>query len=350
MKHLASLVGTACLFPALATAQGTIARTPNISGDWIGSPGTVYFNLVHRFEASDAPERKVSNTPTFVVATPLTSFVSVGASYATNSTLATRFPNEHEYFARVAPLQERNGAPIDLGIHADYNDAVRGPDAELGIGRTLGPVRLLGAGRLLRRIDSSGFRSALAGGAVIHLGHLAALSGDVATVSHRASSEQVAWGAALQFQLPLTPHTLALQVTNVGAGTLQGSSRGDRARRYGFEFTIPFTVRRYFSRGSAPVADAASGVTPSSIASGPVVEVHIQGLAFRAPAMPIRAGTTVEWKNDDPLAHTVVAADGSFRSPLIEPGRTWRHTFTTPGTFAFSCTPHPFMRGAIVVQ
>jgi plastocyanin len=58
----------------------------------------------------------------------------------------------------------------------------------------------------------------------------------------------------------------------------------------------------------------------------------------------------VEWNNDDPLAHTVTASDGSFQSPLIEPGRSWTHTFSTPGTYAFFCTPHPFMRGVIVVR
>ena len=52
-------------------AQGTIDRPANLSGEWVGLPGTVYFNFVHRFTASDAPERKVTNSPTFVIAARL---------------------------------------------------------------------------------------------------------------------------------------------------------------------------------------------------------------------------------------------------------------------------------------
>jgi len=337
-------VGLVALMHATAHAQAALERTPDLSGGWIGIPGTIYFNFVHRFTASDAPERKVANTPTFVVAAPIAPFAVIGATYGTNSTLASRFPNEHEYFGRIAPLRQRAGAPIDVGIQLDYNDAARGADAELGVSRWFGPLRLLAAGRALHRLDASGYRYALGGGTVLRLGSLIALSGDAASVSQRLAGERIAWSGALQLQLPLTPHTLAFQVTNVGTGTLQGTSRGDAELRYGFEFTIPLTLQRYVHRRAMTPHD----FTPLS--TGPAVQVHIQGLAFRLPPEPIPAGTTVEWVNDDPLAHTVTAVDGSFQSPLIEPGRTWRHTFTAAGTYTFTCTPHPFMRGAITVR
>jgi plastocyanin len=336
---------------AASHAQAALDRSPNLSGEWIGLPGTIYFNLVHRFTASDAPERKVANTPTFVLAAPISAFVAIGTTYGSNSTLAPRYPNEHEYFAHITPLRQRDGALVDLGAQLDYNDAARGADAELGVGRWFGRVRLLSAVRALRRVDSSGYRAALAGASVIRLGSYAALSGDVATVSHRLPGEQVAWAGALQLQLPLTPHTLAFQVTNVGTGTLQGSSRGDSQRRYGFEFTIPLTLQRYLPHRALAVRDSSMARQAlRAVDPGPVTVVRIQGLAFRIPDAPITAGTTVEWRNDDPLAHTVSAGDGSFQSPLIEPGQTWRHTFTKAGTYTFTCTPHPFMHGVIVVR
>jgi plastocyanin len=58
----------------------------------------------------------------------------------------------------------------------------------------------------------------------------------------------------------------------------------------------------------------------------------------------------VAWRNNDQLVHTVTANDGSFDSGSIQPGTTWRHTFTRPGTYVFHCTPHPFMRGVIIVR
>ena len=66
--------------------------------------------------------------------------------------------------------------------------------------------------------------------------------------------------------------------------------------------------------------------------------------------LEIVAGTTVVWKNDDPLDHSVTADDKSFDSGLIRSGATWSRTFTEPGTFPISCTPHPFMKLTVVVK
>jgi plastocyanin len=329
-------------------AQGVVDRPPVVSGDWVGVPGIVYFNFVHRFSTSSAPERKVTNVPTFLVAAGLPWHTLVGANYATNSALVTRYPNEHEYLFRVAPLGQRDGAPLDVGVQVDYNDAARGADGEVSAARTIGPLRLIGAGRMLTDPTRTGHaQTAIAGGAVVHLGSYLAISGDAGSVMNRAPAERVAWSAGLQLQLPLTPHTLSLQATNVNAATLQGSSRGTTQTRYGFEFTIPLTLRRYIGRRASP-SDAVSATSAPTSAPGAIV--RIQGLAFHDGHLEVAAGTTVEWRNDDPLAHTVTFRDGSVSSPLIEPGHTWRHTFEKPGTYAFYCTPHPFMQGTVVVR
>jgi len=329
----------------VAAAQGAIDRPANLSGEWMGVPGTVYFNFIHRFTTSPAPERKVTNTPTFVVATPLATWMLAGVVYGTNSTLASRYPNEHEYFVRATPWLQRGGSKIDVGVQLGYNDAAQGVDAELGVARTLGRVRLIESARLLRRPEGSGYDAAFGGGAVFRLSQYIAIAGDATSVAGGSIGERTAWSGALQLQLPLTPHTLSLHVSNVGTATLQGTSRGTSQRRYGFEFTIPLTVRRYLGR-RPPTVSAIGADT----ASGPVTHIHIRGLSFHLPDGPLPVGTTIEWQNDDPLAHTVTASDGSFQSTLIEPGRTWRHTFETAGTYSFFCTPHPFMRGAITIR
>ena len=74
------------------------------------------------------------------------------------------------------------------------------------------------------------------------------------------------------------------------------------------------------------------------------------GLQFAQPVIEIAVGTTIEWKNDDPVPHTVTADDNSFDSGIIEGGQLWRYTFTRPGTYAYHCTPHPFMKGKVVVK
>ncbi|MBA3343046.1 MAG: hypothetical protein H0T48_14600, partial [Gemmatimonadaceae bacterium] len=260
-----------------ADAQSLLERPPNVSGNWTGSPGTLYFHFVHRFSTSDAPERKVSNVPTFLVATGLPKRILVGFNYSTNSTVAPRFPNEWELFARWAPLSQDFGAPLDLGGQVGYNNAADGVDGELSVARKLGITRVILAGRALSDpLESGKVRYAIAGGAAIRLGTYLSLAGDVASLSERDSTERVAWSAGLHLAIPLTPHTLSLQATNSPVATLQGNSRGTANVRYGFEFTIPLTLRRYFGGRSEPsptgdTVATADPVAPSDAVPTPAV-------------------------------------------------------------------------------
>lgn len=63
-------------------AQSMLDRPDNISTDWVGTSGTLYFNFVHRFSQSAPPERKVTNFPTFLIATGIASRALVGFNYA----------------------------------------------------------------------------------------------------------------------------------------------------------------------------------------------------------------------------------------------------------------------------
>jgi plastocyanin len=78
--------------------------------------------------------------------------------------------------------------------------------------------------------------------------------------------------------------------------------------------------------------------------------VEMRQMAFAPQRLEVTAGTTVEWTNRDQLEHTITANDGSWDSGPIAAGGTWRRTFDQPGTYAFHCTPHPFMTGVVVVK
>ncbi|HEV7587706.1 MAG TPA: cupredoxin family copper-binding protein [Longimicrobium sp.] len=343
-----------CTSAAGGRAQSLLDRPPNLSGGWVGSSGQLYFNFMHRFVASHAPERKVTNVPTFTLAAGLPLRTLVGLEYSTNSNLAPRYPNEWEVFLRHAPLQQDRGAPVDLAGQVGYNFAAQGVDGEVSLARRQGPLRLIAAGRALSDPVSGGDRRfALAGGGTLRISRYFALAGDVATLTKRQDGEEVAWSAGLHLAIPGTPHTLSIQASNTATYTLQGLSRGDKIRRYGFEFTIPLTLNRWFgnsAQGHAPpppqLAQADSGATPT----GPVARSGMRNLAFVPGTIEIQAGTTVEWTNNDPLSHSVTADDGSFSSGLIGSGNKWRHTFATPGTYTYHCTPHPFMKGTVVVR
>ncbi len=339
-----------------AGAQTVIDRTPNLSGAWVGPPGVLHFNFLHRFSISPAPERKVSSTPTFLLAAGLPAHTLLGVHYATNSELSPRYPNEWELFGRYAPLDQELGAPFDASAQVGYNLAAEGLDAEAAVARRQGPVRLLGAFRLLADPgENGGSDVAVAGGVAIRLRRGIALSGDVASLTNRESGEKVAWAAGLSLAIPHTPHTLSLHATNTNNATLQSSSRGTAETRYGFEFTIPVTLSRYFGGRRAATDPARHPAVPDtarqpSAGSTDSVTAVVQDFLFRPARLEIAPGTTVVWTNGGQVIHSVTAEDGSFDSGQIEVGDRRGITFSTPGTFSFRCTPHPFMRGEVVVR
>jgi plastocyanin len=334
--------------PGSAGAQSLLDRPPNLTGGWVGNSGTLYFNFLHRFSVSDRPVRKVSNVPTFTVAAGLPRGTLAGFHYATNSALAPQYPNEWEFWIRHQPFAQGSGAPLDVTAQAGYNLAAEGVDGELSLARRLGRSRVTGVARVLSDPFEAGkTRFAVGGGATLGLGRYLALAGDAATLLNAGEDERVAWSAGVHLAIPLTPHTLSLHASNTNAYTLQGMSRGEERVRYGFEFTVPMTLARWFGPGAR--AGAASPAPPGE-ESGPVVRAAIRGMAFAPAHIEVAAGTTVEWTNADPLEHTVTSPDGAFDSGLIPPGGRWRHTFTEPGEYPFACTPHPFMSGRVVVR
>jgi plastocyanin len=190
---------------------------------------------------------------------------------------------------------------------------------------------------------------------VVRLTRHLALSADVTTLTKRAANEEVAWSAGLNLAIPRTPHTVSLHATNVNNATLQSSSRGTAETRYGFEFTIPVTLSRYFGDGrgrpSGAPAPAANDPGPdTTIAGRNTMRATMEDFIFRPSRIEVAAGTAIEWSNQGQVVHTVTAEDRSFDSGDIEPGTRHRITFARPGTYSYHCTPHPFMRGVVVVR
>jgi plastocyanin len=331
-------------------AQTVLDRTPNLAGAWVGAPGVLHFNFLHRFSVSPAPERKVNSAPTFLLAAGLPGRTLLGFHYASNSELSARYPNEWEFFGRYSPLDQELGAPVDASAQLGYNLAAEGVDGEASVARREGPLRILGALRLLAEPgDAGGSDLAVAAGVALRVKRGIGLSADVATLTDREGGERVAWSAGISLAIPHTPHTLSLHATNTNNATLQSSSRGTGETRYGFEFTIPVTLSRYFGKRPPP-SPPAPGPPTGSPAGADSITAVVQDFTFRPTRLTVAAGTTVVWTNGGQVAHTVSAEDGSFDSGNIEAGERHAITFGKPGIYAFHCTPHPFMRGVVVVR
>ena len=90
-----------------------------------------------------------------------------------------------------------------------------------------------------------------------------------------------------------------------------------------------------------PARPRARASTPGS--------VIVKDFSFSPAAITVRVGELVTWTNSGPSAHSATARDGSFDTGTLSKGGSRSHTFTQPGSFAYICTPHPFMNGTVRV-
>jgi plastocyanin len=100
--------------------------------------------------------------------------------------------------------------------------------------------------------------------------------------------------------------------------------------------------------GGDPVAAGGGGCHKS----GPVqpaagTELTMAGFCFEPGVVTVAPGETVEIRNDDPVEHNVYGQ--GWMGGDVAPGSTLSRTFNEVGTYAFACTLHPGMTGAVVV-
>jgi plastocyanin len=79
--------------------------------------------------------------------------------------------------------------------------------------------------------------------------------------------------------------------------------------------------------------------------------VTIAKFAFAPASLTVSPGQSITWTNTDPVAHTATSDDNLWDSGgLPPPNGSFSTMFSEPGTYAYHCSIHPFMRGTIVVQ
>ena len=78
--------------------------------------------------------------------------------------------------------------------------------------------------------------------------------------------------------------------------------------------------------------------------------VNIFGAVFDPARVTIDAGDTVRWVNKDNAQHQIVANNGTFASPVLNPGQAYGHTFRAAGTFNYRDVIGKLKRGTIVVR
>ncbi len=100
---------------------------------------------------------------------------------------------------------------------------------------------------------------------------------------------------------------------------------------------------------TALAACSSSSKSGSSSSSGSPV-ITMQNTAFNV-AGPVKAGATVDIKNNDPFTHTVTSDDGTSFNVSVDGGKTATITAPSkPGTYKFHCNIHSNMHATLIVQ
>jgi plastocyanin len=109
------------------------------------------------------------------------------------------------------------------------------------------------------------------------------------------------------------------------------------------------TIRRRSLLSATAALVAAVAASPAARAE--TVVVDIRDYKFIPQVLTVKAGTTVRWTNSEKrTTHSVqfLGPDG-LESERLFPGDAWERRFDKPGSYPYTCGPHPEMKGGIEV-
>lgn len=346
-----AMLAAALAAPLSAQTPQTPLRTPNLPGPWVGGPGDLHLDLLHRFHDEGGPETDAVGLTTLSAAYGVGGYALGGVLWATGSEPGDEDVDEIEVMVRFSPFTSTAGAPADLGITAAYNEEYGSFDGELVVGLPLAERRfhLLGTLRLLGdAFGTEDSRWIVGGGGLFRAHERVTFSADILTAAEPLPEETIAWGADVRFLVPFVPATLSLEATNTRTTTLHASALRGGGTRWGARIHMPVPLRRML--GGDPGSEIGGRTGEADLVAGDTVEVSVTDGGFSPARVTVRPGASIHWTNDGGTIHSVVAADGSWESPLMAPGESFGRVFTQPGEHGYACRLHPEETGTVAVD
>jgi plastocyanin len=94
-----------------------------------------------------------------------------------------------------------------------------------------------------------------------------------------------------------------------------------------------------------------SSARPAASDAPTTTSIAIKDFKYVPTPASVKAGTKIAVSNADRAPHTLTdrAAGRAFDSGTIKTGETRSITFSKPGTYAYFCEFHPYMRGTVTV-
>lgn len=108
-----------------------------------------------------------------------------------------------------------------------------------------------------------------------------------------------------------------------------------------------------------PKQAVAQDAAPAEVVEGAggKEQITIQNMAFGTPEVKVKVGESITWTNkDDGMAHNVHFRNGPMKGKPGAQGKmlnlndTYTIKFNQPGEYSYICTPHPMMKGKVIVE
>jgi quinohemoprotein ethanol dehydrogenase len=145
-----------------------------------------------------------------------------------------------------------------------------------------------------------------------------------------------------------------LTIAAGGLATQTASTNGDMV----WAFSLKGSPNDRIAQFEAP-APPPTGVTfdfTGLVKGGVPIEktnaVRMIDYNFNPPRITVETGSKVSFTNSGSQPHNAAGADasaGDWDTGMLSGGETATVTFNRPGTYNYTCTPHPFMIGQIIV-
>src|SRR5258708_4539963 len=95
-------------------------------------------------------------------------------------------------------------------------------------------------------------------------------------------------------------------------------------------------------------------VSPTTSVTAPMKmtnhAVMIHNFAFVTETLTVKAGDKVTWTNQDAVAHSATADNGTFDTGVLQNEQSGSVTFTKVGVYTYHCVVHSSMHGTIIVE
>src|SRR5688572_32628627 len=105
------------------------------------------------------------------------------------------------------------------------------------------------------------------------------------------------------------------------------------------------------SKDESALAESVNGAVQATGTSAGTInyttKVTMQNSTFSPASVTVMETGSILWVNNDGVAHTVTADDGSFDSGDIQPGSSFGFTFTKVGPHPYHCKYHAEMTGLV---